>query len=165
VLAYSTYLGGPSSTFFASGDQGNAIAVDSLGSAYVTGETSSNQFPITPGAFQPNLRGFTNAFISKISMFDTCLQDESNGNFLRLDTTTGNYQFSNCRDLTLSGTAVITRKGCLITLQVNGPDRRLVASIDTCAKRGSASIQILSAGTTFTIIDRNTANNTCACSK
>lgn len=38
-LVYSTYLGGFGS------DVGDAIAVDSLGSAYVTGVTSSNDFP------------------------------------------------------------------------------------------------------------------------
>ncbi len=46
ALVYSTYLGG------SGGDQGLAIAVDSAGSAYVTGTTSSTNFPVTPGAFQ-----------------------------------------------------------------------------------------------------------------
>src|SRR5208282_2258190 len=46
ALVSSTYLGG------SGGDQGLAIAVDSAGSAYVTGTTSSTNFPVTPGAFQ-----------------------------------------------------------------------------------------------------------------
>ena len=46
-LLYSTFLGG--SNF----DQGNAVAVDSSGNAYVAGATdSSSAFPTTPGAFQ-----------------------------------------------------------------------------------------------------------------
>ncbi|MDQ6777711.1 MAG: SBBP repeat-containing protein [Actinomycetota bacterium] len=40
-LVYSTYLGGPSF------DQGNAIATDSAGDAYVGGETQSDTFPTT----------------------------------------------------------------------------------------------------------------------
>ncbi len=45
-LVYSTYLGGDSI------DRGYAIAVDSSGNSYVTGYTSSNNFPITSGAYQ-----------------------------------------------------------------------------------------------------------------
>jgi uncharacterized protein (TIGR03437 family) len=45
-LVYSTYLGGNGA------DRAYAIAVDSSGSAYVTGQTSSPNFPITPGAYQ-----------------------------------------------------------------------------------------------------------------
>ena len=45
-LIYSTYLGGVSQ------DEGFAIAVDAAGNAYVTGRTTSANFPVTPGAFQ-----------------------------------------------------------------------------------------------------------------
>ena len=45
ALVYSTFLGG---TNF---DWGRAIAVDSAGSAYVTGRTQSPNFPVTGGAF------------------------------------------------------------------------------------------------------------------
>ena len=45
ALAYSTYLGGAGSEF------GNGIAVDQAGSAYITGDTSSNDFPTTAGAY------------------------------------------------------------------------------------------------------------------
>jgi hypothetical protein len=46
VLVYSTYLGGNQQ------DTGSAIAVDSTGAAYVGGNTTSNNFPVTPGAAQ-----------------------------------------------------------------------------------------------------------------
>jgi hypothetical protein len=45
-LVYSTYLGGSSV------DQALGIAVDASGNAYVTGGTSSSDFPTTPGAFE-----------------------------------------------------------------------------------------------------------------
>ena len=45
-LVYSTYLGGNRP------DRAYAIAVDSSGSAYLTGQTSSPNFPITSGAYQ-----------------------------------------------------------------------------------------------------------------
>ena len=46
VLLYATYLAGGLN------DQGLAIAVDSLGSAYITGLTNSTDFPTTMGAFK-----------------------------------------------------------------------------------------------------------------
>jgi len=61
-LIYSTYLGG--SSF----DQAFSIAIDAAGNAYVTGFTSSYDFPVTPGAFQPTFHGgFSDAFISKLN--------------------------------------------------------------------------------------------------
>jgi hypothetical protein len=57
---YSTYLGGTDS------DEGFGIAVDSAGSAYVAGRTSSTNFPVGPG-FQTGFGGFNDAFVSKLS--------------------------------------------------------------------------------------------------
>ena len=59
-LAYSTYLGG--SDF----DNGKGIAVDAAGSAYVTGETGSADFPTTPGAFDMSLDD-ADAFVTKLA--------------------------------------------------------------------------------------------------
>jgi hypothetical protein len=50
-LVYSTYLGG-SGSGGCCGDNVQGIAVDSAGSAYVTGYTASLDFPTTSGAFQ-----------------------------------------------------------------------------------------------------------------
>jgi hypothetical protein len=62
ALVYSTFWGG--SNF----DTGNAIAVDADGNAYVTGQTSSTNFPTSPGAFQSAGDGvsFADAFVVKI---------------------------------------------------------------------------------------------------
>ena len=51
ALIYSTFLGGNNK------EQGNAIAVDSDGNAYVTGSTISRNFPITSGAYQTTFKG------------------------------------------------------------------------------------------------------------
>jgi hypothetical protein len=65
-LVYSTYFGGSGGA--SGGDNGNAIAVDSLGNAYVTGRTSSTDFPTTPGAFQTTYAGgFTDAFVFQLN--------------------------------------------------------------------------------------------------
>ena len=51
VLSYSTYLGGSMDDF------GNAITTDSAGNIYVTGGTTSSNFPTTPGVLQPIYAG------------------------------------------------------------------------------------------------------------
>jgi hypothetical protein len=60
TILYSTYLGG--SSF----DNAAGIAVDSSGSAYVTGTAASSDFPTTPGAFMTSCYEFCNTpFVSK----------------------------------------------------------------------------------------------------
>lgn len=61
VLIYSTYLGGSDI------DVGQRIAVDSAGSAFVTGYTSSTNFPVVSGAVQPTQSGGIDAFVTKLS--------------------------------------------------------------------------------------------------
>ena len=60
ALVYSTYLGGSGDDF------GYMIAIDSSGSAYVTGETNSKNFPLA-NAFQPTYGGDDDAFVTKLS--------------------------------------------------------------------------------------------------
>ncbi len=63
ALSYSTYLGGSNT------EQGNGIAVDSTGDAYVVGTTSSNDFPLAPipGPLDATLGGSQDAFVVKIT--------------------------------------------------------------------------------------------------
>lgn len=57
-LTYSTYLGGTAD------EKGSGIAVDSSGSAYVTGFTFSYNFPTTPSAYQKTISaGGLDAFV------------------------------------------------------------------------------------------------------
>jgi len=59
ALVYATFLGGNFE------DRANAIAVDTAGSAYVTGATGSANFPITAGAYQASF-GTGGAFVTKL---------------------------------------------------------------------------------------------------
>ena len=77
ALVYSTYLGG------SSWDGGYGIAVDGAGSAYVTGGTTSWNFP-TQSAYQATNQGVGNAFVTKLApagnalVYSTCLGGSGN---------------------------------------------------------------------------------------
>jgi WD40 repeat protein len=90
-LVYSTYLGGSGN------DVGNGIAVDSSGNAYITGDTSSPNFP-TNAAFQPNLGGTRSAFVVKLDSSGTMIYstflggtDVSFGTGISVDTSGNAY--------------------------------------------------------------------------
>lgn len=60
-VSYATYLGGTLE------DDGNAIAIDSSGNAYLTGQTTSTNFPIVPGSYRTTNAGALDVFVTKIS--------------------------------------------------------------------------------------------------
>jgi hypothetical protein len=69
ALSYSTYLGGTGNDYAAS------IAVDSAGNAYITGHTSSVDFPVA-AAIQPSCSGgcvYADAFVTKLDATGTGL--------------------------------------------------------------------------------------------
>lgn len=72
-LVYSTYLGGSGP------EMGFGIAVDASGYAYVTGRTSSPDFPVTGGAFDPVYEpppqpfGNSDAFVTKLDVDGSAL--------------------------------------------------------------------------------------------
>ncbi|HEY9405680.1 MAG TPA: Calx-beta domain-containing protein [Pyrinomonadaceae bacterium] len=70
AFEYSTYLGGsngigPHDNNFA--DAAYAVALDSAGNAYVTGTSSTSDFPTSEGSYQPFNRGH-DAFITKLAV-------------------------------------------------------------------------------------------------
>jgi len=60
ALLYSTYLGGSGT------DSGNGIAIDAGGAAYITGSTTSSNFPVV-GAYQGTLGGQQDGFVTKLN--------------------------------------------------------------------------------------------------
>jgi hypothetical protein len=74
VLSYSTYLGGKGNNGI--GDQGNGIAIDNQGYAYIVGTAYSTDFPVTRHAFevQDNAgSGDSTVFVSKLNPAGTVL--------------------------------------------------------------------------------------------
>jgi hypothetical protein len=85
-LMYCTYIGG------AGDDRGYGIAVDAVGSAYVTGWTASQNFPVQL-PLQSRLAGLRNAFVLKLNPAGNTLQfstylggnAQDSGNAIALD--------------------------------------------------------------------------------
>jgi predicted extracellular nuclease len=79
TLVYSTFIGGIGT------DEGAGVAVDSSGNAYVTGRTTSVDFPVA-NAYQSALGGSQDAFLTKLNangnglVFSTFLGGNSNPN-------------------------------------------------------------------------------------
>ncbi|WP_164929485.1 FG-GAP-like repeat-containing protein [Gloeobacter violaceus] len=67
VRVYSTYLGGTGQ------DSGNAIALGSDGSVYVTGSTASPDFPTTSGAYDTSFNLLPDAFVTRLNAGATAL--------------------------------------------------------------------------------------------
>jgi hypothetical protein len=67
ALVYSTYLGGGVD------ETGFGLALDAAGNAYVTGNTTSTNFPTITGAFQPANSGAGDAFVTKLNAAGSAL--------------------------------------------------------------------------------------------
>ncbi len=61
TMVFSTYFGGMGN------ELGNAIALDSSGNIWITGNTSSTDLPVTQGAYQGTLKGIVNAYAAKFT--------------------------------------------------------------------------------------------------
>ena len=93
ALIYSTYIGGSNE------DLGYSIVIDVSGNAYVTGQTLSDNYDITPGAFQSTMEGWIDAFVTKLNATGSALiystylggSDEDRGYSIAIDASGNAY--------------------------------------------------------------------------
>jgi len=84
ALVYSTYLGG-STALNSVQDNGNAIAVDGAGNAFIAGQATSTDFPVTNNAYQKTNYGTGQAFLTELNpsgsslVYSTYLGGEDGG--------------------------------------------------------------------------------------
>ncbi len=102
-----------------------------------------------------------------VTVWDVCIQDDDNGDFLLFNSFTGDYLFTKCGPdgFTMSGKGNITKVGCSTKLR---DDTRVVsAEIIRCllgtGNTGSARIKRTPIGPTFILKDSYILNNTCMC--
>jgi hypothetical protein len=113
--------------------------------------------------------------VATVVVFDVCLVDDNNGNSIILNRETGDYIFcGGAKPMSLStmdfgggvspqtGRGVeVNSKGSIFNLEHNAPDRRVL--INLRGTSGTATVQTTGSKQKFTITDRDTRNNTCAC--
>ncbi|HUK89898.1 MAG TPA: SBBP repeat-containing protein, partial [Blastocatellia bacterium] len=120
-LVYSTYLSGSGN------EEGTSIAIDSSGSAYITGNTTSTDFPITPGAFQESLAGDdADAFVTKL---------KPDGSGVVYSTYLGGSDFNTAKGISVdsSGSAYITGETASTDFPITNGAFRQALSGDTDA--------------------------------
>lgn len=111
------------------------------------------------------VRGIAIGSPARPTRFDLCLQDDRTGDILQLNSCTGDYQFLRCGTggFMAIGRAEVDRVGNLLTLR----DAKLSASIDmrpiASRNQGQAVYRPTPFGTSFSINDSGTTNNTCTC--
>lgn len=120
-----------------------------------------------------------------VVVFDVCLQDDNSGNQLSFSSYTGDYIF--CESNAKSGTSNailrtdgvmdfsggvmvragdpgdIKKNGTFTSADFNFKAGHIHAQFDSFMHTGTATVQISNPKRTFTITDRDTRNNTCAC--
>jgi beta-propeller repeat-containing protein len=95
ALVYSTFLGGSTA------DEGRGIALDAAGNAYVSGTTTSIDFPTTAGAFDTTQNGSFDAFVTKLN---------ASGSALVYSTFLGGVNFESANEIAVdsAGSAYVT---------------------------------------------------------
>lgn len=97
--------------------------------------------------------------------YNVCLQDETTGDVLRVNTLTGEYQLTRCgaAGFTLNGRGALSRQGCELRLR----DGRLFAVISDCGynapRTGEAALRLNPLGPLLFLNDRDLTDNTCQC--
>jgi uncharacterized delta-60 repeat protein len=149
-------VGGKTTTsFFGSNNFAQAVAIQSAGKIIAAGSANIN----------------VDSFVMALARyegdgpaFDICLQDDRNGNLLQFNSTTGDYQFFNCRKgFSFAGRGEAQTRFCKTEFRASGPDRVISASVNVCTRAGSASIRVLPQPATYSISDSDITNNSCAC--
>ncbi|MEW6210363.1 MAG: choice-of-anchor Q domain-containing protein, partial [Acidobacteriota bacterium] len=155
-VASSTLVTFPSPTAMDDCSEVTTMCSPPSGSAFPAGTT-------TVTCTATDVSGNTASCSFAVSVFNACVQDDSNsGKVALFDIISGAYRIC-CAGMVVTGTGAVTRQGCTFTIQHNAFDRRVKITVDFAARRGSASLQMPPGAIKCTISDRNITNNGCSC--
>jgi uncharacterized repeat protein (TIGR01451 family) len=141
---------------------------DNCSATVVCTPPSGTCFPVgttTVSCTATDTAGNTATCSFSVTVFDICIQDDSNpGTVLLLNSATGEYRFC-CNGTTYTGTGTVKIRGSVTTLEHFTSTRRVTARVDksTAPPSGMASIQQPIGSTLCQIIDRDIRDNSCNC--
>ena len=156
ALVYSTYLGGSAA------DQGNGIALDTFGNAYIAGQTSSTNFP-TQNPCKPNA-GAQDCFITKINAAGTALVystyfggsaidyaggiavDSSGNAYIAANTGGGSFPISNLLSPLTPPQVSTPAAGALVAVKLNSSGSAYIYSTSIYYSTDAGGIAVDAAG-------------------
>ena len=98
-----------------------------------------------------------------VTVFNACLQDNSNAaSVLLFNTATGDYRLC-CAGTIYTGKGSVVKQGNVYTLTHNTSTRRVLARLDAAQNKGTATLQEPIGVMKCSITDSNTLNNSCLC--
>jgi hypothetical protein len=136
------------------------------GVAVVCNPASGSCFPLgvtTVTCTATDAVGNTATCSFPVSVFDVCLQDDSNpATVILLNSATGAYRFC-CNGTVYTGTGVVKKKAGVVTLEHTTLTRKVYAKVDRTTFAGTGWIQQPPGSNLCSITDRDIRNNTCNC--
>jgi len=126
----------------------------------------TNTASVSSGNCLPDSNPADNSASVSVIVFDIFMQSFVNAAYQSLifRSDTGDYIFCRSDGFKVCGQGRITKHGCTLTMIEGLPerDRRVTVSIDTCGKKGVATLQTNPGTTVIQIVDKNTTDNDCS---
>ena len=148
------------------------VASDNCGASVVCAPPSGSAFPVggtTVVCTATDTASNQTSCSFQVSVFDFVVKNYTTNTFLRLSSTTGDYEYIECgKGLKMTGTAVVTKTSCKISVTDSGsdpkrPDRSVMITINPCTRVASGSVRAVSSATTYPLNDSDITNNPAGC--
>jgi uncharacterized delta-60 repeat protein len=97
------------------------------------------------------------------TQYDLCLQDEQSGNYLEINSSSGEYLLTRCDNNWLAGTGAVSTDGSTFSLHHEAADRVVSVSVNLGKRKAQITIRAFSPAVKTKIKDKNIDNNSCSC--
>lgn len=150
-------------------DNANSVLIQPDGKLLFSGSAQSLLTGVDFAVVRCNSNGTLDPTFdgTPIITYDYCMRDNVSGNLLQLDSKTGDYLFTRCKDgYTIAGTGKIQKLGSILSVSDKQQTFMLSAGFNTNQRTGSATITLILAPGVSQVIRINATNPyaNCSCS-